>query len=62
MLAALWYSLVVSGLQGGLLDDDAPTGPGPEQPLDVTVVFEELPDDPLRVEIDSAVRITRAAA
>jgi hypothetical protein len=61
VLAAIWYSLVVSGLQGGLLEDDALTGPGPNAPLDVTILFEELPDDPLRVEIDTGIRITRAS-
>ncbi len=60
VLTAIWYSLVVGGLQGGLLEDDALTGPGPEQPLDVTIVFDDLPEDPLRVEIDTGVRITRA--
>jgi hypothetical protein len=58
-LVALWYTLVVGGLQGGLLEDAAPTGPGPEQPIDVKVVFEDLPGDPLRVEIGRSVRVTR---
>jgi hypothetical protein len=59
-LAALWYTLVVAGLQGGLLEDEEPTGPGPEHPIDVTLLFDGLPDDPLRVEIDTGVRIRRA--
>jgi uncharacterized protein (TIGR03083 family) len=61
VLTALWFTLVVAGLQGGLLEDDALTGPGPERPIDVTLLFADLPDDPLRVEIDSEVRITRAS-
>lgn len=60
VLAATWYTLVVAGLQGGLLDDDAPVGPGPEAPIDVTLRFDDLPDDALRVQIDTGVRITRA--
>jgi hypothetical protein len=60
-LTALWYTLVVAGLQGGLLDDDAPTGPGPSEAIDVVLVCSDLPDDPLRVEIDTGVRITCAS-
>jgi len=60
LLAATWYTLVVGALQGGLLDDPAPVGPGPAAPIDVTLRFEELPDDALRLEIDTGVRVTRA--
>lgn len=59
LLAATWYTLVVGALQGGLLDDAAPVGPGPAAPIDATLRFEELPDDPLRVEIGTGVSITR---
>jgi hypothetical protein len=59
LLAATWYTLVVAALQGGLLDDAAPAGPGPAMPIDVTLRFEELPDDALRIEIDTGVRVTR---
>jgi uncharacterized protein (TIGR03083 family) len=37
------YTLVVGGLQGGLLGDTAPTGPGPDAPVDATVSFADLP-------------------
>ena len=60
LLAATWYTLVVGALQGGLLDDAESVGPGPEGPIDTTLRFEELPDDALRIEIDTGVRITRA--
>lgn len=59
LLAATWYTLVVGALQGGLLDDAEPVGPGPTVPIDVTLRFEELPDDALRIEIDTGVRVTR---
>jgi uncharacterized protein (TIGR03083 family) len=60
VLAATWYTLLVAALQGGLLDDAAPVGPGPAQPIDVTLRFEDLPGDELRVEIDAGLQITRA--
>jgi hypothetical protein len=37
------YAFVVGGLQGGLLGDPAPTGPGPGAPIDETVDFTDLP-------------------
>jgi uncharacterized protein (TIGR03083 family) len=58
VLAATWYTFVVAALQGGLLDDDAPVGPGPEAPIDVTLQFDDLAGPPLRVEIDTGVRIS----
>lgn len=60
VLAATWYALVVGGLQGGLLEDDAPVGPGPNEPIDVVLQFDDLPAHPLHVRIDTGVRITRA--
>ncbi|MGZ4689677.1 MAG: maleylpyruvate isomerase N-terminal domain-containing protein [Acidimicrobiia bacterium] len=59
VLAATWYSLVMGALQGGLLEDPEPTGPLPEEPIDVVLEFEELPEVPLRVCIDTGVRIAR---
>ncbi len=60
VLAATWYTLVVGGLQGGLLEDAEPVGPGAEEPIDVTLRFEDVPGPTLRVQIDTGVRITRA--
>ena len=42
VLAATWYTLVVGGVQGGLLDDPEPVGPGAEAPIDVTLRFDEV--------------------
>ena len=59
-LAALtWWSLLIAGLQGGLLDDPGAVAPGPETAIDETVVFEEIPGLALRVRVDSGVRIDR---
>jgi uncharacterized protein (TIGR03083 family) len=62
LLVATWYTLVVGALQGGLVGDPAPVGPGPERPIDVTLRFADLPDDPLHVEIDGGVSIRRTAS
>ena len=48
--SATWYTLVVGGLQGGLLDDDAPVGPGADAPIDVTLGFDDLPVLPARAD------------
>ena len=60
LLAATWYALLVGALQGGLLGDDVPVGSGPEAPIDVTLRFADLPDDPLHVAIHEGVTITRS--
>ncbi len=62
LLAATWYTLAFGALQGGLLDDAEPVGPGPDAAIDVALGFEDLPGEVLRVRIDDAVRITRADA
>ena len=43
LLVGTWYTLVVGGLQGGLIDDPEPVGPGADAPLDVTLAFDDLP-------------------
>lgn len=57
LFTVAWYSLFIGGAQGGLLDDDAPVGPGLEQPIDVVLGFDELPERDLRVRVDHGVRI-----
>jgi uncharacterized protein (TIGR03083 family) len=59
LLNATWYTLVVGGMQGGLLDDTDPVGPGPEAPIDVTLRFADLPEAALHVTIDGGVSIMR---
>ena len=60
LLVSTWFALLAGGLQWGLLDDDAPVGPGLEAPVDVTIRFDDLPADPMRVRYDSRVTIARA--
>jgi uncharacterized protein (TIGR03083 family) len=55
------FALLFAGLQGGLPDDETPVGPGPEQPIDVVLRFDELPDAPLRLQIGSGVSVTSGA-
>ncbi|MEZ5381546.1 MAG: maleylpyruvate isomerase N-terminal domain-containing protein [Microthrixaceae bacterium] len=59
LAAVTWYALVAGSLQGGLIDDPAPVGPGLTEPLDVTLGFDDLPDDPLRLRTDQGVRLER---
>jgi uncharacterized protein (TIGR03083 family) len=47
LLAATWFSLVMAGLQGGLVDDPGAVGPGPEEPINVCLAFTDLPGSPL---------------
>jgi hypothetical protein len=62
LLTATWFGLFVGALQGGLLDDPAPVGPGPDAPVDAVLRFEELPADAVRVRVDEGVHVTRATA
>jgi hypothetical protein len=57
VLAAVAFGMLFAGLQGGLVDDPAPVGPGLDELLDVTVAFTEL-SEPVRLEIDSGVRVS----
>jgi uncharacterized protein (TIGR03083 family) len=55
------YTFVVGGLQGGLLGDATPNGPGPDRPVDASVTFDDLPLA-LHVRYDDAVHISVADA
>ncbi len=57
LLSATWCSFFVAGVQGGLLADTDPVGPGLERPVDVTLRFDDLPDYPLHVSLANDVRI-----
>ena len=58
LLAVTMFSFCFAGLQGGLIGDTQPVGPGPDAPIDVTVRFDELVDRPLRVRIDETISVT----
>jgi uncharacterized protein (TIGR03083 family) len=53
------FALLFAGLQGGLLEDADAVGPGPERAIDVVLRFDEFPDEPLRVRIDTGVGVTQ---
>ncbi len=60
LLAALCFSLLFGGLQGGLIADPEPVGPGLDEPVAVLLRFDELPTVAVRVQVDTGVRITLA--
>jgi uncharacterized protein (TIGR03083 family) len=51
------YTFVVGGLQGGLLGDPTPNGPGPDAPVEATVSFADL-RLALHVRYDDAVHFS----
>ncbi len=57
--AAAWM-LCFAGLQGGLLDDPEPVGPGPDSVIDATLRFDDLPGMALHVTIDTGVTLRPA--
>jgi uncharacterized protein (TIGR03083 family) len=59
---ATWYALVMGAVQGGLLDDPNPTGPGLTEPLDVSLAFDDLPGLPLRLVVDREIRVERGGS
>jgi uncharacterized protein (TIGR03083 family) len=64
LLAATWFSLVMAGLQGGLVGDPDAVGPGPDAPIDVCLAFTDLPGEPLHFSVGAlaeGVTVTRCA-
>lgn len=59
LLHVAWFSLLVTGFQGGLLDDAEAVGPGPAAAIDVALRFDELPDDPFHLRVDDGVHLHR---
>jgi uncharacterized protein (TIGR03083 family) len=61
LLAATTFSLCFAGLQGGLVDDPAAVGPGPEVPIAACLAFEDLPGRAFHLEVGTladGVRVT----
>jgi uncharacterized protein (TIGR03083 family) len=56
--ATTGFALLFAGLQGGVLDDASPVGPGPTEPIDVNLAFDEFRDAPLHLTVDTGVRVT----
>lgn len=61
LAVAAWWTLLIFGLQGGLLDDPAPVGSGLDAAVDRTIAFSDVPDLALRVRLDHGITIDRAA-
>ncbi|MDZ4827280.1 MAG: maleylpyruvate isomerase family mycothiol-dependent enzyme [Actinomycetota bacterium] len=62
ILAALCFSLLFGGMQGGLIADPEPVGVGLDEPVDVTLSFDELPGVAVRVQVDTGVRVSLTEA
>lgn len=62
LLAVTMFSFCFAGLQGGLLGDTQPVGPGPDTAIGVTVQFDDLPDHSLQIQIDDTISVTARAA
>ncbi|MGZ6999964.1 MAG: DinB family protein [Acidimicrobiia bacterium] len=60
LLAVAAWNLCFAALQGGLVGDPDAVGPGPEQPIDVTLRFDDVPDAALQVIVSDGVAIRRA--
>ena len=56
IVAVTSFALLFAGMQGGLVDDPLPVGAGLEEPLDVTLAFDEI-ERPLRVRYDRGTRV-----
>ena len=57
LLTATAFTFFIGGTQGGVLDDPAPVGDGPEAAVDVAVGFHDLPGRVLRLCVDQHVRV-----
>jgi uncharacterized protein (TIGR03083 family) len=58
VLTAAAFTLFVGGAQGGVLDDDQPVGAGPDEPIDVTIAFTDLPGRAVRLRVDREVEVS----
>ncbi|MDQ1402228.1 MAG: hypothetical protein QOG03_544 [Actinomycetota bacterium] len=52
LLTAAAFTLFLGGAQGGVLDDVDSVGDGPDDAIDASVAFDDLPGRALRVRID----------
>ena len=60
LLMATWYGLAFGGLQGGVLGDESPAGPGAPAPIDAVLAFDDLPAHPIHIRIDERVSLALA--
>jgi hypothetical protein len=54
-----WYTLLFGAIQGGLMGDEQPVGPGATESIDAQLQFDEAVD-PVRVIIDTEVSLGAA--
>ena len=57
LVTATAFTFFIGGTQGGVLDDPAPVGDGPDAAVDVAVAFDDLPDRALRLSVNRDVRV-----
>jgi uncharacterized protein (TIGR03083 family) len=57
LLNAAAFTLFVGGAQGGVLDDDAPVGDGPNEPVHATLTFDEIADRTVQLTVDRDVHV-----
>lgn len=58
LAVATWYAMTLGAVEGGLLDDPEPVGPGLTEAFDVTVAFDDLPGSALHLRVDRTVRLS----
>ena len=56
------YSLFAAGIQGGLIDDPAAVGAGPEAPIRSTLSFDEFPDRTVSIEVTDTIAMSTTSA
>ncbi len=57
ILVSAWYSLAAAGLQGGLVGGFGEAIDGPDQPIEATLQFEDLPDTSLSIRVTDRVAV-----
>jgi uncharacterized protein (TIGR03083 family) len=56
------YSLWAAAIQGGLVGDTDAVDPGPDEPIEATLRFDEFSDRPIWLRIDETVRVEPVSA
>ena len=56
LMVATWYTLVAGALQGGLIGDEEPVGPGLSEPVEASLGFDDLPE-PIGIAVGTGVRV-----
>jgi len=59
---AAWFALFFGCAQGGVPGAPGALVPGPDAPIDATLVFAEQPDRPVRAQVGDQVHLSRGSA